>query len=79
MVGVTFGKRTVPVLFHVLPGSCEPILAGATAEELNILVFHGNKDQICEVYSMIEAENETEEGKSYYNEIQHILESYPHM
>ena len=49
------------------------------AEELNILVFNGDRDQTCEVYSMIEAENETEEGKSYYQEIQSLLESYPHV
>ena len=78
-VGVTFKNRTIPVVFHVLPGSCEPILSGKMAEELNILVFQGNGPySVHKVYSMIETKTDSEEGKEFYNEIQNVLASYPH-
>lgn len=78
-VAVTFGKTTVPVEFHVLPGSCEPILSGAKAEQLDILVFQGHKqDHINELYAMIETRTETEVGKKFHNDIQDILAPYPH-
>ena len=77
-VGVTFKNRTVPVVFHVLPGSCESILAGKMAEELNILIFQGDGPYSANtVYSMIEAERESAEGKQFFNDIQYIVSSYP--
>jgi hypothetical protein len=63
----------------VLPGSCEPILAGKMAEELQILVFQGDGPHgIHEVFSMIEADASTVEGKEFYNEIQDIVSKYTH-
>ena len=77
-VGVTFKSRTVPVQFHVLPGSCEPILAGKASEELNILVFHGDEpDSGRTVFSMIKTETESEEGKKFFTDIQNTVSSYP--
>ena len=37
--GVTFGDRTVPVEWHVIDESCEPILAGKKATHLGIIKF----------------------------------------
>ena len=77
-VGVTFKNRTVPVTFHVLPGSCEPILAGKMAEELRILVFQGDGPYSANtIYSMIETPTDSDEGKKFFNDIQNIVSSYP--
>ena len=65
-VGVTFKNRTVPVTFHVLPGSCEPILAGKMAEELRILVFQGDGPYSANtIYSMIETKTWRQKPKRY--------------
>ena len=77
-VGVTYNNITIPVEFHVLPGSCEPILAGRMAEELNIIVFNGDRQNVTDVYSMVADEIDTAEGKKFYNDIQEILTPYPH-
>ena len=71
--------RIQPVEFHVLPGSCEPILAGKKAEQLDILIFQGIKqERISEVYSMISTEIDTEEGENFYEDIQNIVSPYAH-
>ena len=36
---VTFGSSSVPVSWHIISGSCEPILSGAACEELGIIQF----------------------------------------
>ena len=36
---VTFGQNSVPVEWHILSGSCEPILSGERAEQLDIIQF----------------------------------------
>ena len=36
---MTFGNRTVPVQWHIIPQKCEPILAGRSAEQLGIIKF----------------------------------------
>ena len=77
---VTFGSTTIPVEFQVLPGSCEPILAGAKAAQLGILVFQGDAfGCVNNIRAMVgEAEDNTAEGKEFYNDIQSILSPYPH-
>ena len=50
---VTFNNRSVPVEFHVLPGSCEPILAGNQARQLNIISFN-NSTYVFKPVSMIQ-------------------------
>ena len=37
---VTFGSTSVPVVWHILSGSCEPILAGHLCEQLGIISFN---------------------------------------
>ena len=36
---ITFGDRLVPVLWHIIEENCEPVLAGAKAEQLGIIKF----------------------------------------
>ena len=77
---VTFGSTTIPVEFQILPGSCEPILAGAKAAHLGILVFQGDAhNHVSDIYAMIDNEEaDTVEGKEFYTDIQNILTPYPH-
>ena len=77
---VTFGSTTVPVEFQVLPGSCEPILAGAVAAQLGILIFQGDAhNPVKALYKMVDdTEAHTNEGKKFYEDIQTILTPYPH-
>ena len=37
---VTFGQTSIPVLWHVIKGSCVPILSGNAARELGIIRFN---------------------------------------
>ena len=37
--GVSFGDRTVPVQWHIIDESCEPVLAGSKASHLGIIQF----------------------------------------
>ena len=37
---VTFGSTSIPVNWHIISGSCEPILAGSACEELGIIQFN---------------------------------------
>ena len=39
MCAVTFGANSVPVKWHIISGSCEPILAGNIAIQLGIIQF----------------------------------------
>ena len=38
--GVSFGDRTVPVEWHIIEETCEPILAGSKATHLGIINFN---------------------------------------
>ena len=44
MCAVTFGANSVPVKWHIISGSCEPILAGNMALQLGIIQFNSNPD-----------------------------------
>ena len=37
---VTFGTTSVPVQWHIIEGSCEPVLSGKCAEQLGIIKFN---------------------------------------
>ena len=37
---VTFGQNSVPAEWHILSGSCEPILSGERAQQLGIIQFN---------------------------------------
>ena len=41
---VTFGSTSVPVTWHIISGSCEPILAGNSSLQLGIIKFNSKPD-----------------------------------
>ena len=41
---VTFGQNSIPVLWHIIKGSCLPILSGNAARELGIIKFNSKPD-----------------------------------
>ena len=73
---VTFKERSVPVEFHVLPGSCEPILAGTKSLQLKIVSFDGTDDTYNPVLMINEAASSKEKSR-FFNDINHILAKYP--
>jgi len=50
--GVSFGDRTVPVQWHIIEGSCEPILSGKKACHLGIVKYN-QSPKILMPYNMI--------------------------
>jgi hypothetical protein len=64
---VTFGATSIPVQWHIIEGSCEPVLSGTCAKQLGIIRFNPTS----EVFQPI---NMIDEQK---NELQHILQNYP--
>ena len=65
---VTFGRTSIPVNWHIISGSCEPILSGNAALQLGIIQFNKSAD-IIQPILMIEKEN----GEN----LQNILAKYP--
>ena len=65
---VTFGQTSVPVMWHIISGSCEPILAGKMALQLGIIDFNANPDTFHPIL-MIDAEDK--------GNLQEILARYP--
>lgn len=53
---VMFGNTSIPVVWHVISGSCEPILSGSDALQLGIIQFTANSDTFKPVL-MIESGN----------------------
>lgn len=47
--GVSFGDRTVPVEWHIIEESCEPILAGSKATHLGIIKFKPSPEVLMPV------------------------------
>ena len=39
---VTFGSTSVPIIWHIIEGTCDTILSGRTAEQLGIIKFKKN-------------------------------------
>ena len=46
---VTFGKRSTPVLWHIIKGSCEPILGGNSAVQLGIIQFNDQPETLLPI------------------------------
>ena len=71
---VTFTDTSVPVDFHILPGSCEPILAGNKALQLNLMSF--NKEE--QPYNpVLKIDTCKDAGKKFHDDINYILQQYP--
>ena len=47
---VSFGKRTIPVLWHIVHGKCEPILSGNSAVQLGIIEFNHEPETLSPIH-----------------------------
>lgn len=65
---VTFGTSSIPVVWHIISGSCEPILSGNAALQLGIIQFRKTEDTFQPIL-MIE--------KGHKGNLQGILAEYP--
>ena len=65
---VTFGRTSIPVNWHIISGSCEPILSGNAALQLGIIQFNKSEDTFQPIL-MIKKENQ--------GNLQDILAKYP--
>ena len=77
--GVTFGDRTVPVRFHILPGSCPPILDGNSAVHLSVISVQGKSGSDNAVYStlsMVHTDQTAAEGKKFSATLNNLLSKY---
>ena len=69
---VTFGSTSVPVNWHIVSGSCEPILAGSACEELGIIQFNESPAPFQPI-RMIESDVPSESKQL----LQDTLKNYP--
>ena len=67
---VSFGESSVPVNWHIISGSCEPILSGKAALQLGIITFNKNPG-VFEPVLMIDSKAKDKDP------IQEILAKYP--
>lgn len=65
---VTFGSRSIPVIWHIISGSCEPILDGHAALQLGIISFNAGPDTFQPIL-MIDTECK--------EDLQNVLQKYP--
>ena len=65
---VTFGRTSIPVNWHIISGSCEPILSGNAALQLGIIQFNKSVDTFQPILMM-----KKENGEN----LQKILAEYP--
>ena len=65
---VSFGSSSIPVMWHIVEGSCEPILAGLSAVQLGIIQFNATPDTFQPVLML---------GNSKAQDIQDCLVKYP--
>ena len=68
---MTFGKRSTPVIWHVIDATCEPILGGNSAIQLGILQFTKHPDTFIPI-NLIHTECQPKSK----NELQNILAEY---
>ena len=67
---VSFGSSSIPVVWHFISGSCEPILSGNASLQLGILQFNSKPDTFHPVL-MIDSECKRKDN------VQDILAQYP--
>lgn len=65
---VSFGSSSIPVVWHIISGSCEPILAGLAAVQLGIIQFNSKPGTFQPVLMM---------GNNKAQDIQDCLAGYP--
>ena len=69
---VSFGNSSIPVEWHIISGSCEPILSGKAAQQLGIIQFNGSPDTF-EPVNMINDTTKPSKKES----LQNILSEFP--
>ena len=63
---VSFGRTTIPVIWHIISGSCEPILSGVASCQLGIIKFNSAPETFQAINMISE---QAESGlKSYLQE-----------
>ena len=67
---VTFGATSIPTVWHIISGSCEPILSGNAALQLGIVKFNGNPETY---HPILMVDKEFKDGEN----IQNCLIKYP--
>ena len=71
---VTFGSTSVPVEWHIISGSCEPILDGNSALRLGIITFNCTAGVFHPVLMV-----DSEASESSREQIQDLLQNYQHI
>lgn len=56
---VTYCDTSVPVEWHVISGSCEPVLSGSKCTQLGIIQLN-KREEVYQPVSMINKENDPE-------------------
>ena len=69
---VTFGSSSIPVNWHIISGSCEPILSGAASEQLGIIQFKESPEPFQPIRMV--AINTSDESKKL---LQDALRAFP--
>ena len=69
---VTFGTTSVPVEWHIISGSCEPILSGNSALQLGIIKFRNEPNMFHPVLMIDDQAIGTEKER-----VQSVLQQYP--
>ena len=69
---VSFGTTIIPVDWHIISGSCEPILSGTASRQLSIIRFNATPDTYEPIHMI--AEHADPESKQ---DLQDILLEYP--
>ena len=65
---VSFGKSSIPVQWHIIEGSCQPILSGNAAKQLGIITFQASAPIFSPINMIHKDHNES---------IQDIISKYP--
>ena len=65
---VTFGETSIPVNWHVISGSCEPILAGHTALQLGIIEFN-HKPHVFQPILMVDCQKKEHSKNVWPNKL----------
>ena len=65
---VTFDGTSIPVVWHIISGSCEPILSGNAALQLGIIQFNKTEETFQPILMI---------AKESKGNLQNILAEYP--
>ena len=69
---VSFGRSIIPVVWHIISGSCEPILSGTASRQLGIIKFNSTPDTFEPIYMVSE-----EADPSFKDDLQQTMMEFP--